>query len=240
MSNRSAVAAAPLYRKIKNHILERIRAGDWAPGMRVPSENDLVKQFGVSRMTTNRALRELTDEGYLERLAGVGTFVADLKARSHPLEIHNIADEVRNRGHHYSAQVLALEKTQADPHTAQAMGLEVGTEVFHSLILHEEQGQPIQLEDRFVNATVVPGYLEQDFTRITPYEYLITEAPLLQAEHVVRAVQPSAEIRAQLCMDADEPCLLIERRTWSHDQVATIASLYHPGNRYELSGKFTP
>ena len=93
----------PMYRKIKNHILDRIDSGEWMASTRVPSENELVKEFAVSRMTTNRALRELTDEGYLIRVAGVGTFVAELKAKSNPLEIHNIADEIRARHHEHSA-----------------------------------------------------------------------------------------------------------------------------------------
>ena len=52
--------ALPLYAKVKDHILGQIRAGVWAAGSRVPSENQLVETFGISRMTANRALRELT------------------------------------------------------------------------------------------------------------------------------------------------------------------------------------
>ncbi|WP_417320545.1 histidine utilization repressor [Emcibacter sp.] len=230
----------PLYQKIKKHILERIAGGDWAPGSRVPSENELVKLFGVSRMTTNRALRELTDEGVLVRVAGVGTFVAEVKAQSHPLEIHNIADEIRDRGHEYSARVLELEEVRAGTETANWMEMEKGSPVFHSRIVHFEQGRAIQLEDRFVNPEVVPGYMAQDFSRITPYEYLMSEAPLLKAEHVVRAVMPDESTRRYLEMSEDEPCLRVARRTWSNDRVVTIARLWHPGSRYELSGKFRP
>ena len=64
------------------------------PGDRVPSENELVESMNVSRMTANRALRELNDEGYVERIAGRGTFVADYRSQSHLLEVQNIADEI--------------------------------------------------------------------------------------------------------------------------------------------------
>lgn len=70
---------APFYEKVKQAISEKIAAGVWRPHDRIPSEAELVAQFGFSRMTINRALRELTDEGLLVRLQGVGTFVAEPK-----------------------------------------------------------------------------------------------------------------------------------------------------------------
>ena len=80
-------APEPLYLQVKRHILDNVGSGKWAASARVPSENDIVKSFGVSRMTANRALRELQDEGVLVRVAGVGTFVAAAQAHSHPLEV---------------------------------------------------------------------------------------------------------------------------------------------------------
>ena len=75
-------APAPFYEKVKQAISEKIHSGVWRPHDRIPSEAELVAQFGFSRMTINRALRELTDEGLLVRLQGVGTFVAEPKGQS--------------------------------------------------------------------------------------------------------------------------------------------------------------
>ncbi|MBT5187348.1 MAG: histidine utilization repressor [Kordiimonadaceae bacterium] len=230
----------PLYMKIKNHILDRIDSGEWLASTRVPSENELVKEFSVSRMTTNRALRELTDEGYLIRVAGVGTFVAELKAKSNPLEIHNIADEIRARNHEYSADVLKCEAVKANDKIAEFMNVAPGSMLIHSQIIHKEQGIPIQLEDRLVNEEVVPGYGDQDFTLNTPYEYLIKKAPLQKVEHVVKAIIAPNSIKDILDMADEEACLLIERRTWTKEKVASTAKLYHPGSRYELQGLFKP
>ncbi len=93
--NRPNASLQPLYLQVKRHILDNIGSGKWGTSARVPSENDIVKSFGVSRMTANRALRELRDEGVLVRIAGVGSFVADQHAHAHPLEIRGIADEIR-------------------------------------------------------------------------------------------------------------------------------------------------
>ena len=120
------------------------------------------------------------------------------------------------------------------------MNIEVGDTLTHSLIIHKEQGIPIQLEDRLVNEDVVPGYAKQDFTKNTPYEYLIKMAPLQKVEHVVKAIMATGSIKNLLDMSDDEACLLVERRTWTKERVASTAKLYHPGSRYELSGLFKP
>src|SRR5208282_3835399 len=111
--DKPSAALQPLYLKVKRHILENIGSGKWGTSTRVPSENEIVKSFGVSRMTANRALRELRDEGILVRIAGVGSFVADRQPHTHPLTIRSIAEEIRERGHVHRAQIVSLERVRA-------------------------------------------------------------------------------------------------------------------------------
>ena len=108
------------------------------------------------------------------------------------------------------------------------------------MIVHLENGSPIQYEDRNINPAIAPQYLDVDFEQHTPSEHLLEVAPLQEVEHIVQAVMPSPEIRGALKMSDDEPCLLLRRRTWAAGQVATVAALYHPGTRYDLSGRFKP
>ena len=225
-----------IYRQVKDYVVKLINTGELKPHDRVPSEADLVKTFGIARMTAHRALRELADEGYVTRLAGVGTFVADARPHSDVLKVRNIADEIRTRGHTHSAEVLVLEAVDADESQIERLALRPGATLFHSLILHLESGRPIQLEDRYVCPTLAPNYLAQDFTTITPNVYLVAVAPLHTAEHVVRAVMPTAKTREYLRMDAGEPCLVIRRRTWSGGRPVSLAELSHPGSAYELIG----
>ncbi|MFT7461581.1 MAG: GntR family histidine utilization transcriptional repressor [Planctomycetota bacterium] len=231
---------APLYKQIKNHILSRILSGEWQESQRVPSENELVKEFSISRMTANRALRELTTEGHLVRVTGVGTFVSTKKAQSHLLEIHNIADEVKARGHEYSAKIIKNDKEKAKAEISNQMEIKKDTLVFHSIIVHEEQGQPIQLENRYVNRKIVPGYGKIDFEKTTPAEYLLELAPLQKVEHIVQAIVADAKTRKYLQLEDNEPCLLLKRRTWTDGKIASLALLTHPGSRFQLSGQFQP
>jgi GntR family histidine utilization transcriptional repressor len=230
----------PRYQQLKEMIIKRISAGELKPLDRVPSENELVESMRVSRMTANRALRELNDEGFVERIAGRGTFVADLRARSHVLEVHNIADEIAQRGHTHSSQVIRASLQRVRGELARALHVDQGTEVFHLLLVHDENKLPVQVEDRHVLASFAPDCLQQDFTQVTPSAYLSGISPLAEAEQIVRARNPNAAIRQRLQMDDNEPCLEILRRTWSVDRPVTLARLHHPGNRYELSGKYTP
>jgi GntR family histidine utilization transcriptional repressor len=236
----SSSPGAPLYERIKNLILTQIASGGWAAGQRIPSENDLVRLVGASRMTVNRAVRELTDAGYLFRVQGVGTFVADRRAQGHPLAIRNIADEILARGHLHTAQVMTLERCTASAELAGRFNLRAGHELFHSRLVHLENGLPIQLEDRYVNPSVAPGYLEQDFTAQTPNAYLMQVAPLQSVEHIVQASRTDAATAQLLQMDAAEPCLVLRRRTWTQGAVATAVTLSHPASRFELQGHFNP
>jgi len=239
--NRSiASSQEPLYLQVKRHILENIGSGNWGMSARVPSENDIVKSFGVSRMTANRALRELRDEGVLVRIAGVGSFVADAQARAHPLEIRGIADEIRARGHVHRSQLISLQRVRASAQLADDFCVAAGSELFSSLIVHFENDRPLQLEDRHVLPKLAPGYLDVDFARTTAHDHLIKVAPLQEAEHRLRAEMPDERTRELLAMQHNEPCLVVVRRTWTAGQIASVARLYYPGSRYEMSGRFRP
>lgn len=230
--------AIPLYRQIKDHILAAIESGAWPPGHRVPSENELVRQFGLSRMTANRAVRELTAEGRLTRVRGVGTFVADARPQLEMLALRNIADEVRERGHRHWLDIVELDARPAEETDALALGVAPGSRVFHSRVVHFENGVPIQLEDRLVNPAVAPDYLTVDFQATTPNEYLTRVAPLSEVEHTVEAVMPDGPTRRLLRVAATEPCLRVRRRTWSDGLVASAVTLIHPGSRYRVHARF--
>ena len=233
-------AGKPRYQQLKDLIIERISSGELGPSDRVPSENELVEAMQVSRMTANRALRELNDEGYVERIAGRGTFVSDFRSRSHLLEVNNIADEIAARGHKHGSRVIRQSLQHARGEVAHALHVEQGTTVCHLLIVHTENGAPVQLEDRHVLASFAPDCVDQDFESVTPSAYLTSVAPLQEAEQVVRAAMPNGAVQKHLDMDAAEPTLVVIRRTWSGGRPVTFSRLHHPGSRYELTGHYTP
>ncbi|MFC4349162.1 histidine utilization repressor [Kordiimonas lipolytica] len=230
----------PRYEQVKRHIMDAIEAGDYDAGDKLPSENELVRELSVSRMTVNRALRELTEEGHIVRRAGMGSFVADRRMRGHAADILSIRGELEARGEEWSATVLFQEEIALTKDVAVEMGRAAGDKVFYLLIVHKGDDMPIELEERWVNPEIAPELLAQDFTASTPTDYLLAVAPLLRAEHVVRAVAPTNKEQRLLEIEAGIPCLEISRRTWTGERVASYARLLYPGDRYELTARFSP
>ena len=233
------VRSAP-YARVKQHLKEGLAAGRWPPGALMPSEAELVATFGVSRMTVNRALRELQSEGLVQRTQGVGTFAAQLHKVSSTLTIHDLHDEIVSRGHLYEAQVHLQLREAAPAALAAQLDVAVGSAVFHTLIVHLENGVPLQCEDRYVNPATAPRYLQADFTRTTPTRELFETTALWRAQYSIEAARPTAREAALLCVDADTPCLIMVRRTFTREAPITIARLVHPGARYALHGDFQP
>ena len=230
--------ATPAYQQVKSHVLAQIHAGVWKEGDAIPGEEALARSFGVSRMTVNRALRELSDEQIVERRQGSGTYVAQQKYQSTLVEIRNIADEIAARGHAHRSELHRLERVRASDALAQRLGVSAGSVVFHSVVVHFENDLPIQVEDRHVNPAVAADYLTQDFATQTPNAYLMRVAPLQGVSFVIEAVVPPAAVAEMLAMPAGEPCLVLHRQTRSQGQVASVASLWHPASRYRFAGAF--
>lgn len=226
--------SAPKFSVIKEFICQKIESGQWPQDSKVPSENELAEQFSVSRMTARRALQELTEQGVLVRSQGAGTFVATFKSQSSLLEIKNIADEIQGRGHQHLAKQLCLNVEPTTEQLAILLGIKSDDTVYYSEVLHLENDEPIQLEQRYVNAKLVPSYLEQDFNRITPHEFLSSEAPLTEATHEIEAILAEPNVCQLLNIEHSLPCLQVKRRTWSTQGVVSAAILTSPGNKYRL------
>ena len=230
--------AFALYDKIKKSVIRDIESGRLKPDDKVASETQLAKQFNASRMTANRALKELTEEGRVVRVQGVGSFVARPKPDAALLEIKSISAEIAGWGGVHSAEILELKEVPAPEDVAKQMRLTLDEPVFHSIIVHKDRGVPVQYSERFVNPKVAPEYLMQDFKKITPSDYLLNVAPVQQAEHIIEAVLSSNTVQKHLSIPVGEPCICLTRRTWSYDRVATYSRIISPGSRYKLVGKF--
>ncbi len=228
----------PLYQQIKQIIERYIHDGKWQAGQKLPSENELVDALEVSRMTVNRALRELTQQGLVNRVHGKGTFVAERPRHASLIELEDIATEVLSRGKSYRSEVINLQRKAADQELAEAMQLNVGSELYYLCAVHFQDELPIQLESRYVNPLLVPGFMQQDFTQITSTAYLLQQFRPDEMEHIVRAITVDRTTQQLLQIRVDQPCLQLCRRTWVGQQVVTQVTLTYPGNRYELGARY--
>lgn len=227
----------PLFKLIKEHVQGKIERGIWKQGDLIPTEAAFCKQFNVSRMTVNRALRELMHDGLLTRIQGSGTYVAQERVPATLIEIRSIAEDIRARGHVHSCRVLKLENAKVTPTQAVATRLSVGAPLYRSLLVHYEDQVPIQLEDRIVDAQRFPDYQEQDWSILTPNQFLMERAPLPTGSYNIQVKLPTAEIAEALDISLMQPCLVMNRTTYSRHTFASAATFWYPGNRYQLAGE---
>lgn len=234
----TSLSTKPVFQTIKDYLLREIQKGTWKEGDAIPSEAALAQQFNVSRMTVNRAVRELTTEQILNRIQGSGTYVAQQKYQATLVAIKSIADEIRSRGHQHRSELHELVEVEANEQLAQQFQVQPGHALFHSVIVHFENDIAIQVEDRWVNSILAQDYLTQDFATKTPNEYLMAVAPLQGVDYSIEAVIPPKTIADMLQISSKESCLVLHRKTRSQNQIATIVTMWHPGNRYQFTGSF--
>ncbi|MDQ6681029.1 MAG: UTRA domain-containing protein, partial [Pseudomonadota bacterium] len=180
------------------------------------------------------------NEGLVDRVQGVGTFAAQLYRVSSTLTIRDLHSEIVERGHRHHAEVHIARQERAGTALAERLGLVDNAPVFHTLLVHHENGVPLQCEDRYVNPACAPDYLSIDFTQTTPTHYLLEVAPMWEAQYSIEACTPTADEARLLGIGAGEPCLVVVRRTVSRGVPITIARLVHPGSRYQIDGQFKP
>jgi GntR family histidine utilization transcriptional repressor len=156
----------------------------------VPSESALGQQFGVARMTVNRALRELAAEGMVTRVQGSGTRVAELHRISSRLTIRDIHEEVAERGHVHTTRVVLVAQEKAAPTWQQSLGLRTARGVPHGADPPgKRRAHPVRRPLRQPGGRArLP---EVDFTQTTPTHHLLAHAPLTEASYSIEACLPT-------------------------------------------------
>ena len=225
---------------IIDHVTQMVMTGRWPIGMRVASEAELARTFAASRMTVHHALRELTRRGLLTRRRGDGTFVAPPSRYISPYDHLDIRDEILARGGVHRAQVLRRDLVAAPPAEAALFAVAAGTRLFHAVIVHHEDGRPIELEDRWLNPLVLPDCMEIDLAERSLFARLMMIRPYRQGTESVAAILADAETQALLGLDPAEPCLEIRRRTWTPEMVVTSARIVRASARAAMQGVIAP
>ncbi|MGP4847907.1 UTRA domain-containing protein, partial [Marinobacter sp. 1Y8] len=104
-------------------------------------------------------------------------------------------------------------------------------------IIHFADGQPIQFEERWVDAKKVPKFIDQDFSVVNTSDYLIAKSPLESGSYTIRALAAPDEIAEFLQIAPQSPTLVLRRQTYSAGQVVTFVKMWHAGDRYQFSGE---
>jgi GntR family histidine utilization transcriptional repressor len=218
--------ATPLHQRIRADIERRITTGAWSPGHRIPFEHELMKRYGCSRMTVNKAIASLAAAGLVERRRRAGSFVAPPKAHAAVLEIPDIQADITARGEKYELKLLARRRRKP--------------ELLALRCLHLANGRPFALEDRLISLAAVPEAAHVDFSVEPPGTWLLGHVPWTQAEHRISAINADSQTARVLKLAVNAACLALERRTWRGDRHITHVRQVFPGTAYDLVARFAP
>ena len=225
----------PLFKEIKDFIKQQITDKKYLPDEKIPTEMELSKMFNTSRPTVNKALSELVIEGVVVRFPRSGTFVTHQKAQTSILDLQNISDEITHRGNTYSNELLCLEEVKATKLIANVLNVVKDQKIFVSKMIHKENGVPVRFDVRYIKPSIAPDYINQNFKKITPSEFLQKNCPVQKVENTIEATLVNEYIQKYLDIEETEPCLLISRVVLSNEEVASYSKLFYPSSRYKLN-----
>ena len=225
----------PLHRRIASDIERRIASGEWEPGFRIPTEVELMAEYGCARMTVSRAITDLAARSLVVRRRRAGTVVAHPPVHSSALvAIPDIQSEVEGRGLKYSHTLLArIVRPAADDE-------ELGEKVVELATLHLSDDVPFVFERRLIALDAAPDAENADFAAQPPGSWLLANMPWTEAEHRISAIAADSETAHHLGLADGTACLRLERRTWRDGQGVTRATQIFPGTAYDLVARFSP
>jgi GntR family histidine utilization transcriptional repressor len=220
------------FRDVKADILAKITSGDWQPGSLIPNELELADTYGCARATVNRAMRELADEGLIERRRKAGTRVRMAPIRQARFDIPIVRREIEEQGAEYRYFLVSREIVEAPDWLRARLNLKNGCRVLHLVCMHYADGVPYQHEDRWINLEALPQAGDADFTEIGPNEWLVSAIPFSDAEISFSAALADAKMADYLGGTDGAPLFTMERSTWWQDQANTYVRLsFRPGHR---------
>jgi GntR family transcriptional regulator len=227
----------PLYHQLKTILLKDIQAGRWKTDDRLPTESDLERTYGVSKITVRQALRELADSGYVRREQGRGTFVARPRLRQAPRALSSFTEEMRRHGLRSGSRILHSGVVRADAVAAEKLEVPCGTRVFMLKRLRLADGKPMGIQTAYIPLQLAPGLPEERMENASLYHILQSKYRVQPAyaheEH--SAVLVEGEAAALLGVRPGSPALAAERITFEEDgHPIEFVNAVMRGDRYRI------
>ncbi len=228
----------PHYRRIEQALRGRIAA--LKPGDALPSDAELVAEFGVSRMTARNAMQRLCDEGLVVRIPGRGSYVADPPTHRRADRLMTFSREMERRGRVPTSRLLAREVRASTPDEASALGLPDGESVVVLRRLRCADDQPMAVETAILDPRTAPVVMAADLVNGSLHEALAAAGLHLRRGTATIAAEPASEEDARLLGVRPGDPLLVERRVIldAHARPVERTESRYAGDRYALDVSF--
>lgn len=236
VSATGSAAFSPLYRQIKDLLVQALDRGDWKPGEAIPSETELAMRFQVSQGTVRKAVDELAAENLLIRRQGKGTFVSthhEARVRFRFLRLAPNQGEAQPA----ESQILDCKRVRASVEVARALELKAGDPVVAIRRLLSFASVPTVVDDIYLPGVLFKG-LTADLLSgyVGPlYGFLETEfgINMVRAEEKLRAVSADQDMSALLGIPKDTPMLKVDRISYTYaDRPVELRMGHYVTDRY--------
>ena len=230
-------SVVPLYYQIQQGLLEAIRSGKFKPGKAIPSEQDISRRLGVSRMTARQALKSLCNLGVAYSQRGKGTFVSGIKMEKNIRQVLSFSEEMIARGARPRSKVIAFERQPAAAEVSQALQLEPKEEIVALRRVRLADSLPMGVETAYLPERLFPGLLKKFDPCTSLYQALsrLYGVEIAIADEVVEASVAGAENARLMRIGKGSPVFLFTRTSHveSGQPVEYVKSVYR-GDRYKL------
>jgi len=236
----SSTEGIPRYVKIRESLRDQILSGELERGQKLPSEDELAAQYGVSRMTVRQGISELIDDGLLYRRHGVGTFVSFPHIERDHSRLSNFFDNSNIQGIDAKSTILNIEVVPARAKIAQALVLETGEPVIHIKTLRQADDIIITLHDAYIPQRLFPELINKEteildvqnlWSRFEQYGY-----PVNRAVQRLEAHLADPKLAELLQIKTGAPILYKERTVYADDGTPVeFTYCFNRGDLYSLT-----
>lgn len=214
----------PLYKQLKEKILQDISNQVYKPGDMIPSQNELAKLYDVSRVTVRQALNEMIYSGILSTQKGKGTFVNDLPFNKYTNNrLGGFTESIEKIGYKAYTQVLDVATIEANKNLAAKLKIEIGSPVVYLKRIRLVNNVPMTLENSCLNKSMICGieFTKEFLENKSLYKLLKEKANInfSHAEEKINAILCDTETSGLLKISKEEPILLIKRKTYLSDNI---------------------
>lgn len=226
-----------LYNHIKLRLREAIEAGEYKPGDRIPSEHELMGKFGVSRATVRKAISELVLEGWLHRIQGRGTFVAQPKFRQTLSRLTSFTEDMRMLGLTPRTKLISLRIEKASREMAERLAIKLNDPVIYIERLRFADDEPMALNISVLPYHLVPGLEDQDLEKDSLYEILERHYGLIlsRAEQTLEPTLADPGTARLLEVKMGTPLLLVGGVVYlKNDTPIEWLRIWYRGDRYKF------
>ncbi|AXT26432.1 UTRA domain-containing protein [Ruegeria sp. AD91A] len=215
---------------VRDEVKRRIESRVWPQGSLLPTETQLAEEFNCARATVNRAMRELADQGFVERKRKSGTRVKKEPSKHAKLEFSLARQVVESQNATYRYALVERNVVTSPGWLSSQINVAPDVRVLHIVCMHYANNRPFQMEERWINIEAVPDVEDADLIEQGPHEWLLTAAPFTDAEVAFCAISADARLAEFMGTTAGTSMIQMERTTWKEDKPLTFARMtHHPG-----------